>query len=112
MNHYFLIVLLLLSVHFVADFLLQNDWMAVNKSKHWGALSLHVLVYSLAFIWLGWQFALITFVLHFIIDAITSRCTRALYYPVFHRHWFFAVIGFDQLLHAYQLILTYNYLIK
>jgi hypothetical protein len=110
MTNPFYIVLILLTVHFVADFLLQNDWMAINKSKHWGALTLHVLIYSLAFSWLGWKFALITFVTHFITDAITSRMTRALYYPVFHRHWFFAVIGLDQLIHAWSLTLTYIYL--
>ena len=101
----------LLLVHYVADFLLQNDWMAVNKSKHWGALTLHVAVYSLVFtLLLGWQFGLITFVTHFVTDAITSRWTRSLYYPVFKRHWFFCVIGLDQLIHAYTLSYTYYWL--
>ena len=104
------IPLYILLIHYIADFQLQNDWMAVNKSKHWGALTLHCLVYSLCFLYWGWLFALITFVTHFITDAITSRMTRALYYPVFHRHWFFAVIGLDQLIHYTTLALTFKYI--
>jgi hypothetical protein len=90
--------------------LCQTDWMAVNKSKRWDALTLHVSIYSLGFIWLGWQFAAITFATHFVTDALTSRATRRLYYPVFHRHWFFAMIGLDQLIHYVTLAATYNYL--
>lgn len=104
------ISLILLINHFVADFLFQNDWMAVNKSKRWDALFLHCFIYAFSFIWLGWKFVLITFVLHFITDAITSRITRRLYYPVFHRHWFFAVIGLDQLIHYICLAYTIKYL--
>lgn len=103
------IPLYLIALHFVMDFLCQNDWMAVNKSKRWDALLLHVAIYSFGFIWLGWQFALITFITHFITDAITSRITRRLYYPVFHRHWFFSTIGFDQLIHYATLAYTYKY---
>lgn len=106
------IPLILIVNHFIADFLLQNDWMAVNKSKRWDALFLHVLIYSLSFIWISWQFVVVTFITHFITDAITSRITRKLYYPVFHRHWFFAVIGVDQLIHYITLAYTYNYFIK
>lgn len=96
--------------HFVADFLLQNDWMAVNKEKEWAALTAHVATYSLVFgIIFGWQFGAITFATHFITDAITSRITRRLYYPVFRRHWFFTMIGLDQLIHFYTLVWTLSY---
>jgi hypothetical protein len=95
--------------HYVADFLLQTDWMAVNKSKRWDALTVHVLIYSLVFTLLyGWLFGIITFVTHFITDAITSRISRRLYYPVFHRHWFFAMIGLDQLIHMFTLAWTFT----
>lgn len=94
------IVYVLLVAHFVADFLCQSDWMAVNKSKHWGALALHVYVYSnlllVAMIghwvvvygadspafggrdvlwWLG-----VNGLAHFVQDAITSRVNARLWF--------------------------------
>lgn len=36
----------LLIGHLVGDFLLQNNWMAVNKAKNWLALITHSLVYT------------------------------------------------------------------
>lgn len=101
-------LLALLTVHFVADFMLQSDWMAINKSKRWDVLALHCGIYSLGFLWWGWRFALLTFVLHFVTDACTSRLTSFLYPR--SRHWFFVAIGFDQLLHAYALAGAYLYL--
>ena len=133
------ILLTLLSVHFVADFILQNDWMAINKSRRWDALTIHVVVYSMAFaVIFGVKFGIITFLTHFITDAVTSRLTRRLYWlepmPVEYmprdtvhrggrvlywdlddgrwhsRHWFFVVIGLDQLIHFYTLVWTLGYL--
>jgi hypothetical protein len=124
------IPLSLLVIHFVADFLLQSNWMALNKSKDWGALSLHCLIYSLCFVWLGFIFVAITFLTHFITDAFTSRLTSRLWFidlavrstinknlkwPFFakindrKRHWFFVVIGLDQLIHYATLGITYRY---
>lgn len=122
----------LLVVHFVADFLLQNNWMALNKSKKLEALTLHCLVYSLCFfpLW-GWKFFLITFWTHWLVDFVTSRITSKLWFIDFKkpdpvtegdltfcygfaevfpvkRHWFFVAIGFDQLIHAATLALTYH----
>ena len=34
--------------HFVGDYLLQNNWMALNKTKKWLPLLVHVALYSLA----------------------------------------------------------------
>jgi hypothetical protein len=141
-------LLVLLTAHFVADFLLQSDWMAINKSKSWWALTVHVFVYtavvsfiaacnmsgpSLAqvLVYAQW-FTIVTFVTHFVTDAITSRITSALWfinlyprpdfgpdnygaYPYLgrlcgNRHWFFVVIGFDQLIHAWTLALTWMWI--
>jgi Na+/glutamate symporter len=72
-------------------------------------------------------FGLITFVVHFITDSITSRITSRLFLdefekdnvttlnrlcmrPGFSLHWFFVVIGFDQVLHYVQLFLTIRWL--
>lgn len=134
-------ILLLLTAHFIGDFLCQSDWMAINKSKRWDALTVHVMTYTSvvmvilairAGITYGWHdnhasivilmFCGITFAAHFITDAVTSRITSKLWffqpygesnmwrYKGGNRHWFFVVIGFDQLLHAYQLILTWQWL--
>ncbi len=118
------IPLQLLAIHFVADFLLQSDWMAQNKSRRWDALAAHVAVYSACFFYYGAPFVAMTFLLHFVTDAMTSRITSRLWFfdmamPVQwpsrrapnspavphyavgggNRHWFFVVIGADQLIH-------------
>jgi hypothetical protein len=70
-------------------------------------------------------------VAHYITDAVTSRWTGKLFffvpsgndhlsgpwfvrtehvYGASYRHWFFVVIGFDQLLHYIQLALTWRWL--
>lgn len=115
----------LLVAHFLGDFVMQTDWMAVNKSKRWDALFGHVCVYSLFFIPWGWKFVLLTFVTHFVTDAVTSRVTSKLWFfkptGIFYninkryemwipsggnRHWFFVVIGLDQLIHQGTLLWT------
>jgi hypothetical protein len=116
------IFLALLVLHFVGDFLLQNDWMALNKSKAWTPLLLHVSVYSICFGFFGMSFLLVTFFSHLLVDAITSRVNARLWFIQMEqrelldgwfygrllpsRHWFFVAIGFDQLLHLVQLLLT------
>ena len=135
------IPLSLLVLHFVGDFVLQSNWMALNKSRRLDALFAHAITYSLMFLPYGLEFVAITFVTHFITDYHTSRLTSKLWflqmipnpfrlqmdYFIYNkdgwiylakepdgskRHWFFVVIGFDQLLHAAQLALTYNWLLQ
>lgn len=121
----------LLAAHFVGDFLLQTDWMAINKSKSNKALTIHALVYSLCFIVFGPKFAALTFILHWLTDYCTSRWTSKLWffkptgcyynaggerYEMWipfggNRHWFFVVIGLDQLIHFTALTLTWRYLV-
>ena len=91
------IVYVLLVAHFVADFMCQTDWMAINKSKRWDALALHVSVYitvlsmvvalvlppapypymtlKLFGLWIGVNAAA-----HFVQDAITSRINSRLWF--------------------------------
>jgi len=40
--------------HLVGDFLLQNDWMAINKKSHWLPACVHCLVYTIV-VWLFCQ---------------------------------------------------------
>lgn len=58
-----------LILHLLGDFVLQNDWMANNKSKRsWPALC-HVLVYSLPFLLIGSPAAVAVIGgTHFVID--------------------------------------------
>ena len=131
---------LLMMTHFVGDFVFQSDWMALNKSKSFGALTVHVNAYVAAFLFPMYlsgmpvnrlvSFVVVTWVTHFLTDALTSRATSALWFfrldpldgcdPPFQtewryvpgkRHWFFVMIGFDQLIHAVTLMYTYAWLV-
>jgi len=92
------LIVSILFLHWIADFILQSDYMAKNKSKNTAVLLLHVLVYSSFFLWFGWQFAVVNGCLHFLIDFCTSRWTGYLYRKG-DIHNFFVVIGLDQTLH-------------
>jgi len=96
-------------IHFVADFVLQSQWMGVNKSKNSWILGLHCLIYSLPFLYFGIYYAVINGMMHFIVDFITSRCTSKLYAKKKY-HWFFVVIGFDQAVHMTLLVVTLRFI--
>jgi hypothetical protein len=102
------IILYIISVHFIADFLCQTDWMALNKSKNNYALGSHVGVYTIVlFLTSGWFiWAIVNGILHFITDYITSRITSKLWAEKKVR-LFFNVIGLDQLIHYTCLFITY-----
>ena len=130
-----------LVAHFVADWVLQSNWMALNKSKRWDALAWHVLVYGagLFFLtlgmvypgdlarWVGFNMAI-----HYFQDAFTSRMTSRLWFikllepksttmkgvgwvwckpDLEKRHWFFVAIGLDQMLHYLTLFWTAKWLL-
>lgn len=137
--------IVLIIIHFFADFFCQTDEMAMNKSKSNYWLSIHVGVYTVIlalglFIWLlvntmqsPWSFfairwdmiiyfILLNSALHWITDFFTSKCTSFLYqkaekhpleqvYGFSWRHWFFTMIGVDQVIHYICLIKTYQYFI-
>ena len=103
-------VIWFLFIHWVADFLFQDDKTAVNKSHNWYLLLWHSWVYFFILVFVGcgiynhfvpsWSPSLLLLVnlpAHFITDAVTSRVNAKLYLN--HRHWFFTMIGFDQVLH-------------
>lgn len=122
-----------LIAHFVGDFLFQTDWMALNKSKRFDALTIHVAIYSLCFLPWGLKFFFLTLLTHWITDFYTSRLTSRLWFfdmkPLSvmpyckvcadydfavrmngKRHWFFVAIGADQLVHYLTLWATYQLL--
>ena len=97
MNPILLVQLML--VHFVSDFLMQSNYMAVNKSKNIDVLNLHSFVYALPFfVFLNIPFVSYLYATHFFIDLVTSKITSYLWNKE-ERHYFFCVIGADQFLH-------------
>lgn len=121
------LIILILAIHWVADFLLQTDEEATNKSSSFKALLSHTTTYAI--VWftlllimgvfgsaggpLGasyaaflMKFTFITFVSHTAIDYYTSKAHADLWKKE-KRHEFFVSIGFDQLLHYIQLFATF-----
>ena len=106
----YLTLTLIFMTHFVADFMLQSDYMAKNKSKSNKVLLLHVSVYALPFMFIiSPLYGIINGILHFGVDYVTSRRSSKLWADG-EVHWFFVVIGFDQLLHILMLMWTYHLL--
>lgn len=125
------VVFSLLFVHWIADFILQSDWQAKNKSKNNEALLRHTISYSMCFMFpiviligienptlkyadyvrLTLEFTIITFICHTITDYFTSRLNTWLLSKN-QTHYFFVSVGFDQILHYVQLFLTFYYLTK
>ncbi len=99
-------LLLLVWLHFIADFVFQSHKMSTNKSSSNKWLSIHVGVYMIPFlIVFGPVYAVINAVLHFLTDYHTSRMTSRLWKEE-KVHQFFVVIGLDQAIHATCLIIT------
>ena len=134
-SQYVMLVLLFIA-HYIGDFLLQTDKMAINKSSSNKWLTKHVLTYMLPFILLYGVYTMylivtsgaqydkglglliivkflltlaINFGLHWVTDYLTSR-VAASYHAEGNRSAFFKTIGFDQMVHALSLI-TVHYLI-
>lgn len=99
----------LIWVHFVADFVLQSDTMAKNKSSSNKWLLFHCATYTLPFLWFGWRYAAINGVAHFATDWITSR-GAAMLWERGERHWFFVLVGLDQAAHLTTLLATTGYM--
>ena len=125
---------IIIVIHFIADFICQDEKWAVGKSSSIESLLKHTGMYSL--IWwicglvylaiLGntfpitvslfplFCFVLITFLAHTITDYFTSKQTSKLYAKgkfgsSIPNLGFFSMIGFDQVLHYAQLFLTYHF---
>jgi hypothetical protein len=112
-------ILLLLFLHWVTDFFLQSDAMALQKSENNKVLGKHCLIYSfplsLLFLFWGLETAGIAFgalfISHFAIDYVTARLNKKFWLNN-KRHEFFVMIGFDQFLHYMVLLLLVLYLWK
>jgi hypothetical protein len=110
-------VFVILLIHWIADFVLQTNYQAQNKSTSNRALTSHVAVYAVVttILWAvafgsigqkGLVVLWVTFCSHWITDYITSRVNKKLWDRK-QVHDFFVSIGFDQLLHFAQLFITF-----
>ncbi len=67
-------LLVLVSAHFIADFLLQPDWLEQRKKKTWANFAHAALVAGLGYIflqqWMAWILPVLVFVSHGLIDAL------------------------------------------
>lgn len=126
----------LVSIHTLADFMLQTRWQAQNKSHNMIALASHVLTYSMVmgvaglflilpfdfekyFInWVYW--ILFNFAAHFLTDFVTSRLLAYNYSQMiiyqsegnscksdFYQKLFWGWIGNDQMIHILSLVWSY-----
>jgi hypothetical protein len=101
-------VLVLTAKHIVADFFLQNSWMALGKDRKAGwALPLlahglvHLAVAALLMLILAprfWFVALIDFVIHITVDR-TKGILTSTFGLTPQQPWFWSLIGVDQALH-------------
>jgi Protein of unknown function (DUF3307) len=103
-------MLVLTVKHVIADFVLQNSWMAIGKDQKTGwALPLlaHCLVHlavAMALILMiaprFWFVAIIDFLIHITVDRAKGLCASS--FGVTHEAghpWFWTLIGVDQALH-------------
>jgi Protein of unknown function (DUF3307) len=101
-------MLVLTVKHVVADFFLQNSWMALGKDQKTGwalPLLVHcaihgVLTTALVLILAPrfWFVGLIDFVIHICVDRAKGLCVNAFNVNQEHQ-WFWWLIGIDQALH-------------
>jgi len=105
----FQMIMSVIALHWIADFVLQSDWQAKNKSKNNLALLLHVTTYTVCLAVFGFIFlpldigtiklwVLANGAAHFAVDYVTSRINTYLWNKG-RVHDFFVMVGFDQLIH-------------
>lgn len=118
-------IIAIVIIHWLADFIMQDEKWALGKSKNWNDLLSHTFTYSLLW-WLLLiflpsfivvKFIIITFITHTITDYFTSRIVskkfeNKQYGTSIPNVGGFTIIGFDQVLHYVQLFATYYYLMK
>jgi Protein of unknown function (DUF3307) len=101
-------MLVLTVKHVIADFVLQNSWMAIGKDQKKGwALPLlahclvHLAVAMALILMIAPRFcfvALIDFAIHIVVDRAKGFCASTLDVTMEHP-WFWTLIGVDQALH-------------
>lgn len=106
MDMIYLLSILVMILHFVSDFVFQNDEEATMKSSSNYHLHQHVSKYSFLFIvFIGPTYALVNYFLHFVTDYVSSRLSKKAFQNE-ERHKFFVIIGADQMVHSICLLGT------
>lgn len=116
-----LLYLLFRAKQFVCDFLLQNDWMAMNKGKPgmegYKALVSHCLIHGVGTLILAllfapalWWLGLVDFIIHSLVDRFKGIVTYQKGWDYTDK-WFWWTFGLDQEAHnlthmAYLLIIV------
>ena len=113
--------LLILSVHYFADFIVQTDWQAKNKSSRFDALARHVtnytgIMFALSFVM--WRnnplmacWAVANGIAHCVVDYFTSRTAKR-FFSLGNYRGGFMVIGLDQLIHQTCLLWSWEFLYR
>lgn len=113
--------IIIVFIHWIADFVCQTREMANNKSKSALWLSIHVFTYSFVLL-VGClltrttifdslseiyiiSFVVINGLIHFLVDFVTSKIT-SYFYKKEDVYKFFCTVGFDQFLHVTTLLVT------
>lgn len=121
------VFILIVVIHWIADFIFQAEKWSLGKSKSWTPLLKHTATYSS--FWIipvlimtgeltkSFAFVVITFIAHTITDYFTSRVVskkfaKGYYGSPIPNFGAFSTIGFDQVLHYLQLILTWHFLFE
>jgi hypothetical protein len=101
-------MLVLTVKHIIADFVLQNAWMAYGKDQKTGwalPLLVHCLIHlavAMALILIiapkFWFVAVIDFLIHILVDRAKGLCSSTFNMTPEHP-WFWTLIGVDQALH-------------
>jgi hypothetical protein len=114
-------ILIILVIHYLGDFVLQTHEQSQRKSSENKWLVYHTGSYSLIWLLAAWGlyssftaalvFAVITFVAHTATDWVTSRVGKP-FWESGDYHNGFSVVGFDQVLHYVQLLLTHSLIIN
>ena len=129
-------IIMIILVHYVADFVTQTEWEASNKSKNIWALLLHTSSYTGLWMLILWNYGMVlgefgisahfdmdgmlafgavTFFTHTITDYFTSRWSVSKLPAdriAGNYRAFWNVYGFDQVLHYVQLIFTFTYFLQ
>jgi hypothetical protein len=79
--------------HICGDYILQSDWMALNKSKRSWPCLVHVLLYTSCFLFLttSWKALLVIGATHFILDRFPVILKRIIWLKNHFGPWFWFV---------------------